>query len=294
MATFMLLAFTPLSAQDFSQVEIRTTKIDDDVYAIEGAGGNLGLVVGDRGAFLIDGQYAPLTERILAEVAGITDRPVQFVFNTHWHGDHTGGNEHMAEAGALVVAHDNVRKRMSAGQFMEFFDRQVDPAPEGALPVVTFSDRVTFHIGGHTVTAIHVENAHTDGDAIVHLKEANVVHGGDIVFYGLYPFIDYSSGGSLAGMITATDRILALADEETKIITGHGGPVIDADQLRGYRKMLATVHGRLAAAISDGKTLEQVQSENITAEFDEDWGQGFIKPAQWVELNYRSMAGNNE
>lgn len=278
--------------QDFSSVEIRTTEVSEGVYALQGAGGNLGLVVGDNGAFLVDDQYAPLTDKIVAAVAAVTDKPIRFVFNTHWHGDHTGGNENMDEAGALIVAHDNVRKRMSAGQFMAFFDREVPPSPAGALPVVTFNDRVTFHLGGHTVHAIHIPNAHTDGDAIVHLEEADTIHTGDIVFDGLYPFIDYGSGGSLAGMIEAADRILEMANEDTAIITGHGGPVVDKPRLRHYRDMLATVHERLAALIDQGKTLDQVQAESITSEFDADWGQGFIDPKRWVELNYRGMTAD--
>lgn len=289
-----LCALLPLMAlgQDFSSVEIRTTEVSEGVYALQGAGGNLGLVVGDNGAFLVDDQYAPLTDKIIAAVAAVTDKPIRFVFNTHWHGDHTGGNEHMDEAGALIVAHDNVRKRMSAGQFMEFFDREVPPSPAGALPVVTFNDRVTFHLGGHTVHAIHIPNAHTDGDAIVHLEEADTIHTGDIVFDGLYPFIDYGSGGSLAGMIEAADRILEMANEDTAIITGHGGPVVDKSRLRNYRDMLATVHERLAALIDQGKTLDEVQAESITSEFDADWGQGFIDPKRWVELNYLGMTAD--
>lgn len=280
---------TTIAAQDFSSVEIRTTKAAEGVYAMEGAGGNLGLVVGENGAFLIDDQYAPLTEKIRTAVEEVTDQPIRFVFNTHWHGDHTGGNENMAEAGALIVAHDNVRKRMSTRQLMEFFDRDVPPSPANALPVVTFNDRISFHIGGHTVRAIHMANAHTDGDAIVHIEDADVIHSGDTVFYGLYPFIDYGSGGSLAGMIEATDRILEIADDDTAIITGHGGPVIDRSQLQNYRDMLATVHRRLKSLIDQGKTLDKVQAESITAEFDADWGQGFIGAERWVELNYNGM-----
>lgn len=290
-ALLALMMAPALWAQDFSSVEINATEVRDGVWALQGAGGNIGLVVGDDAAFVIDDQYAPLTDKILAAIGEITDLPVKFVFNTHWHGDHTGGNENMAEAGALLVAHDNVRKRMSEGQFMEFFQNEVPPSPDGALPVVTFNDRITFHLGGHTVEAIHVDNAHTDGDAIVQLSEANVIHGGDIVFFGLYPFIDYGSGGSLDGMIEATDRILALANDDTRIIAGHGGPVIDVEQLRSYREMLATVHDRLKALIDAAKSLEEVQAAKPTRGFDEFWGQGFIKPEQWVELNYRGMTG---
>lgn len=285
------LTVLPSWAQDFSSVEVRTTRVADGVWVLEGRGGNIGLVVGEYGAFVIDDQYAPLTEKILAAIRAVTDQPVKFVFNTHWHGDHTGGNENMAAAGALIVAHENVRKRLSAGQFMAFFQRDVPPAPDGALPIVTFNDRVSFHLGGHTVRAVHVPPAHTDGDAIVHLVEADVIHGGDLVFSGMYPFIDYDSGGSLAGMIAAVDRILEIAGDHTRIITGHGGPVIGVEQLRAYREMLATVHGRLRSMIDKGKSLEEVLEARPTAEFDEAWGNGFLKAAQWVELNYRGMSG---
>lgn len=283
------LLAAPAAAQDVSEVEIRATEVAGGVYALQGAGGNLGLVVGEQGAFLVDDQYAPLTERIQAAVAAITDRPIRFVFNTHWHGDHTGGNENLAEAGALVVAHDNVRRRLSAGQFMAFFKREVPPAPDAALPVVTFNDRVTFHLGGHTVDAIHVPRAHTDGDAIVHLREADVIHAGDIVFYGMYPFIDYGSGGHLGGMVEAVDRMLALSGDATRIIVGHGGPVIGRDELARYRAMLATVHERLRAYIDAGLDLEAIQAEAPTADFDEDWGGGFIGPERFVEMNVRGM-----
>lgn len=289
----LLVLAAPLAAQrDFSEVEIRATAIADGVHVLEGAGGNLGLVVGAQGAFLIDDQYAPLTEKIRAAVAGITDAPVRFVFNTHWHGDHTGGNENLAESGSLIVAHDKVRERLSAGQFMEFFDMDVPPAPEAALPVVTFNDEVTFHLGGHTVHAIHLPGAHTDGDAVVHLREANVIHTGDIVFYGMYPFIDYGSGGSLAGMVDAVDRMLAMSDDETRFIPGHGGPVLERDQVRQYRDMLALVLERLQAHLDAGLDLDAIQAEAPTADFDDFWGGGFIGPERWIELNVKGMQGD--
>ncbi|NKI36588.1 MBL fold metallo-hydrolase [Wenzhouxiangella sp. XN79A] len=286
------LLAAPAIAQDLSSVEIRASEVADGVHVLQGAGGNLGLVVGEQGAFLIDDQYAPLTERIQAAVAAITDAPIRFVLNTHWHGDHTGGNENLAEAGALIVAHDNVRQRLSTGQFMAFFERDVPPAPDGALPVVTFNDRVTFHLGGHTVDAIHVPHAHTDGDAIVRLREADVIHAGDIVFYGMYPFIDYGSGGRLDGLIAAVDRMLGMSGASTRIIVGHGGPVIGRDELARYRDMLAAVHERLRTHLDAGLDLEAIQAEAPTADFDEFWGGGFIGPARFVEMNVRGMRGD--
>ena len=286
------LLSAPLAAQDFSKVEVSATPVAEGVYSIQGAGGNVGLVVGRNGAFMIDDQYAPLAPKIKAAVEGVTDQPVRFVLNTHWHGDHTGGNEAFAAGGSLVVAHDNVRKRMSTDQFVAAFNREVPASPEPALPVVTFNDRTSFHMGGHTVHAIHIPDAHTDGDAVVHLVEADIIHTGDIVFHGVYPVVDYSSGGSLAGMAAATERLLAMAGPETRFIPGHGPAVVGRKQLEDYLDMLRTVHDRLETLIADGKTLEQVLAARPTADFDADWGQGFMKPERWIEINYQGMTAD--
>lgn len=285
-----LLLATPAAAQDFSQVEIETTKVAEGVYALKGAGGNLGLVVGSDRAFLIDDQYAPLVPKIRAAIAAVTDKPVSFVLNTHWHGDHVGGNEAFAETGTLVVAHDNVRTRLSSDQVMAAFDRTVPAAPKGALPVITFNDEASFHVGGHTVCAIHIPSAHTDGDAIVHLPEVNVIHTGDLVFYGLYPVVDYSNGGSLKGMADATARLLEMSNEDTRFIPGHGPVVIGRQELAEYLEMLRVVHARLEKLIGEGKTLEEVIAARPTAEFDEKWGKGFLPPDRWVRINYQGMA----
>ncbi|MFU8832839.1 MAG: MBL fold metallo-hydrolase, partial [Wenzhouxiangella sp.] len=213
---------------------------------------------------------------------------VKFVLNTHWHSDHTGGNENLAEAGVMVVAHDNVRERLAAGQFMELFGRDVPPAPDGALPVVTFNDSITFHMGGHTIHAFHVERAHTDGDAIIHLQEADVVHAGDVVFNGLYPFIDSGSGGSLGGMIDAVKKMHDLAGDRTRIIAGHG-PIMDRDQLAAYGNMLQTVRDRLVQRMEQGQSLADIQAAGITREWDETWGGGFLPPDRWVEMLYRGL-----
>lgn len=285
-----LLLASPAAAQDFSKVEIETTKVAEGVYALKGAGGNLGLVVGSDRAFLIDDQYAPLVPKIRAAIAEVTDKPVSFVLNTHWHGDHVGGNEAFAETGTLVVAHDNVRTRLSSDQVMAAFDRTVPAAPKGALPVITFSEQVSFHVGGHTVRAIHIPSAHTDGDAIVHLPETNVIHTGDLVFYGLYPVVDYSNGGSLKGMADATAKLLEMSNEDTRFIPGHGPVVIGRQELAEYLEMLRVVHARLEKLIGEGKTLDEVIAARPTAEFDEKWGKGFLPPDRWVRINYQGMA----
>ena len=275
--------------QDFSKVEITSEKLADGVYMLKGAGGNIGLSVGADAAFLIDDQYAPLTPKIKAAVAALTDKPVRFVLNTHWHGDHTGGNKDLGEAGTLIVAHENVRKRMSTDQFIEAFGSKVPASEPVALPVVTFNDSVTFHLNGDDIYAVHVAPAHTDGDSIVQFRKANVLHGGDTFFNGMYPFIDLSSGGSISGMIAAADRLLALAGDGTKIIPGHGPLATKAD-LKAYRDMLVTARDRVAALVKAGKTLEQTTAAKPLADLDAKWGQGFLKADPFVSILYKDLS----
>ncbi len=279
----------PLAAQEMQDVEIEIVPVSGNVSMLIGRGGNIGVSVGEDGAFLIDDQFAPLTDKILAAVARLTDQPVRFVLNTHWHGDHTGGNENMGEAGAIVVAHENVRRRMSTEQFMEAFNRRVEPSPPEALPVLTFTDSVTFYWNDDELRIVHVGPAHTDGDSIVHFRKANVVHMGDTYFNGMYPFIDVSSGGTISGLIEAVDGVLKTTDERTMIIPGHG-PLSGITELRAYRDMLGTVHARLRSLIEQGKSREQVIASAPTRDFDATWGGGFMKPDVWVGLVFDGMA----
>jgi cyclase len=274
--------------QDFSKVEIQSEKVADGFYMLTGSGGNMGLSIGEDGTYLIDDQYAPLTPKILAAIKELTPDPVRFVFNTHYHGDHTGGNENMGEAGALLVAHDYVRRRMETGTFMEAFNREVPPAPEGALPVVTFSDAVAFHWNGEEIRAFFVGPAHTDGDSIIHFVNADVFHMGDTLFNGMYPFIDVSAGGRIDGMIAAADRVLKVADEKTRLIPGHGPLATKAD-LQAFRDMLSTVRDRIAKLKAEGKSKEEIVAAKPTADLDEKWGGGFMQADNWVGLVYESM-----
>jgi cyclase len=276
--------------QDFSKVEVTSEKVAEGVYRLKGAGGNIGLSVGADAAFLIDDQYAPLTPKVKAAVAALTSKPVRFVLNTHWHGDHTGGNKDLGESGTLIVAHENVRKRMSTDQFIEAFGMKEPAADPAALPVVTFTDAVTFHLNGDEIYAFHVAPAHTDGDSIVQFRKANVIHGGDTFFNGMYPFIDLSSGGSVNGMIAAADRMLALAGDGTKIIPGHG-PLATKVELTAFRDMLATARDRVAPLVKAGKTLEQVTAAKPLAELDAKWGQGFLKADTFVSILYKDAVG---
>ena len=284
-AALLLLAATPARAQqsDDSQVEIKTTHIRGGVYMLLGAGGNMGLSVGEDGAFLIDDQFAPLTERILAAVAEVSEQPVKFLVNTHWHGDHTGGNENLGKRGVLIFAHDNVRERLSKDQVMEAFDRNVKAAPEAARPVVTFSRDLTFHWNGDVIHLFHVDHAHTDGDSIIHFKKANVIHTGDCFFNGMYPFIDPSSGGEIGGVIAATEKILAITDSDTRIIPGHG-PLAGTTELQEFHDMLVVVNDRIRKLLAEGKTRDEIVAARPTLDLDEKWGGGFMQPDRWVGI----------
>ncbi len=296
MAIAMTAAAAPASAQDddMADVEIGVRDLGNGIYMLTGRGGNIGLSVGEDATFLIDDQFAPLTGRIQAAIAGVTDRPVDFVFNTHWHYDHVGGNENLGEAGALIVAHDNVRERMSTEQFLKAFNRRVPPSPPEALPVVTFNDKVTMHLNGEAIRAFHTPHAHTDGDSIVYFEGANVFHMGDTFFHTLYPFIDGSSGGSVDGVIEAANAVLAMSDADSIIIPGHG-PLATRDDLRAYRDMLATVRDSIRAMIADGMSLEAIQAARPTADFDAVHNaNGMFEPAQWVALLYGLLARAGE
>jgi cyclase len=279
----------PLSAQaNYDSVMVKTIPAGQGVYMLLGAGGNVALAVGDDFAFLVDDQYAPMSAKILAAVTAVTDKPVRFLVNTHWHGDHAGGNENMTKAGVVIVAHDNVRTRMSTEQFIAAFNSRTPPSPRAALPVVTFTGSVAFHLGDETIHAVHVPPAHTDGDAIVHFTRANTLHMGDIFFNGRYPFVDLSSGGSFEGVIQAVDAGLKYANDSTKIIPGHGALATRAD-LVSYRTVLVGIRDRVAALIQQGKTKEQVIAAKPSAEWDATWGSGFMKPDVFLGIVYESM-----
>ena len=266
-------------------VQFELERAADNVYMLSGQGGNIGVCVGDDGVFAIDDQFAPLTPRILEEIKKLSEKPVRFVVNTHWHGDHTGGNENLGEAGAIIVAHANVRKRMSEKQFMEAFNRTVEPSPKGALPVVSFEQSITFHWNDETIEVVHVQPAHTDGDSFVHFRSANVLHAGDVFFNGMYPFIDTGPGGNLEGMIRAVERILERCDGETRIIPGHGSLASRAD-LERYHRMLTTVRDRVEPMLRAGRSRDEVIAAKPSADLDADWGGGFMKPDVWIGLVY--------
>jgi cyclase len=275
---------------DWSKVEIKAQQLSETVWMLTGAGGNMGLSAGADSVFLIDDQFAPLAPRIKAAIARITPRPVQWVLNTHFHFDHTGGNEAFGSAGAVIVAHDNVRRRMSTDQLLGLAGstQTQKAAPKAALPVVTVPGDIRFHVNGEELHAFHVPRAHTDGDLIVHFTGSDVVHLGDVFFNGFYPFIDGGSGGTPEGVIAAYDRVLALAGEKTRLIPGHG-PLASRADLQTQRDMLATVLARLQALRRAGRSDSEIRAAKPSAEFDARYGGGFIKPEGFVQMMLGSM-----
>jgi len=286
-----ILGVNPVLAQD-QEISFQSTEVTPGLYMIEGVGGftggNLGLLVGEEGVALIDDGLPPLTGKLLAAIAEITDDPVEFLINTHVHGDHIGGNEAFGEKGATIVAHDNLRRRLIADGVSDATGAKV-PAPEGALPVVTFSDSVTFHLNGHEAFVFHVEKAHTDGDAVIQFRNANVIHAGDVLFNGLFPFIDLDSGGSVDGYIAAQKEILARADDETKIIPGHG-PLANRKDLETAVAMLEDAYARVRALVDAGQTQEQILAANPLADYHEDWNWGFITTERMTTTLVRSAS----
>jgi cyclase len=287
-ALALALLVAPASAQqDFSNVQIRVERLAPGVAVLFGSGGNIGLSYGADGNIIVDDQYAPMSEKIVAAIATVDPDPVRFVVNTHWHGDHTGGNEAMGSRGAVIVAHSNVRRRMSTEQFIAALGDKVPASPAAALPVVTFEDGVTLHLNGDTLHVVHAAHAHTDGDSLVHWQMANVLHMGDTFFHKMsFPFIDLGSGGSIDGLIAATDKGLALSNGSTRIIPGHG-PVASRADLAAYRAMLIDVRAKVAAGIAAKRTLAQIQASKPAAGYG--MPDGFIKPDRFVAFVHESL-----
>ena len=285
LAVTAAMSMNQINAQQ--EVTIKTTDLGSGVFMLKGQGGNIGVFAGEDGVFMIDDQFAPLSDKIKAAVAEISDQPVKYLINTHWHGDHTGGNENFANSGSVIVAHKNVRERMSTKQLMKAFDREVPASPSAALPVITFTDQVNFHLNGDELNVIHVPYAHTDGDAIIHFKKANIVHMGDTLFNGSYPFIDTGSGGSIQGFLSNLENVIAMSNEQTQIIPGHGA-MSNKAELTIYHAMLSDIFQNYKKLKAQGKTLEEMTEIGISKKYDEKFGQGFIKPDVLLKLIHSS------
>ena len=284
---FVIVASTSYGQRDWSSVTISSEKLSDNIYVLFGSGGNIGLAVGEENAYLIDDQFGPLSDKILAHVKTLTDKPVKWVLNTHWHGDHTGGNENLAKQGAVVIAHENVRKRMATKQDRGG-GRTQDPSPNAALPIITFNDKLTLYLGDNkSMHAMHVNDAHTDGDSYYYFPEDNVLHMGDNFFKDRYPYIDLNSGGDIDGLISNVTMALGIVDDETKIIPGHGKMATKSD-LENYKLVITTLRERVIKARTSGKSLEETQKAGLSKEWDQSHGQGFINADRIIEFIYKS------
>ena len=285
-----LLSATALLAQqqDFSKVEVKVIKVAGTVYMLVGSGGNIGVSVGDDGIVIIDDEFAPLAPKIIAALNGITDKPIKFIINTHYHGDHTGGNEIFGRTGT-IIAQDNVRKRLESGSSRPG-QPATPPAPKTALPIVTFNDTATIHVNGEDIRAVHFPHGHTDGDAVIYFPKANVVHMGDDFFNGHFPFIDTANGGSVKGMLANVDKIVATLPDDVKVIPGHG-ELSDKAGLRRFADMLRGTSGAVEKAMKAGRTLDQMKADKILAQWD-DWGKDwFVNPEGFTEMLYHDLSG---
>jgi len=281
---FLLNAFAVI-AQNKKEVTIKVNKLSDNVFMLVGQGGNIGVSVGEDGVFMIDDQFARLSPKILAAIKTLSDKPINFLVNTHWHGDHTGGNVNFQKEGATIMAHDNVRKRLK-----ETPKRDGSMNPKEAFPVITFNDKMSVHINGEKIAVFHVDNAHTDGDALLYFAKSNVLHTGDTYFKGRYPFIDLNSGGSIKGYINAVKAGLLVIDDETKIIPGHGAASNKAEY-ETFLKMLEEITTNVQASIDNKKTEEEVaKMETITKKYDAlKYGSGFINSERFRRTVYKSL-----
>jgi len=285
----LLLAFPVLAIaqDDYSKVEIKATKVSGNVYMLEGSGGNIGVSIGVDGILIVDDEFAPLAEKIKAALKNLGEGKLKFILNTHWHVDHTGGNAPLGKE-ATIIAHDNVRKRLSTEQRLEFFKQTVPASPSEAWPVITFDQSLSVHFNGEEIKVIHFPHGHTDGDSVIFFTTSNVVHMGDDFFAGRFPFVDLDSGGSVQGMAKNVGEIIPKLPAGVKLIPGHG-PISTIDDLKAYHRMLLATTEIVRKKIAAKKSLERVKKEGLPAEW-KSWGEGFIKTDQWLELVYRSLS----
>lgn len=279
----------PAAAAAQGEVQISVQKVADGLHMLVGRGGNIAISTGADGPLIVDDQFAPLAPKIEAAVREIQDAPLRFVLNTHWHGDHTGGNEIFGGKGALIAAHHNVRARLSAKQFSSVFERETPAAPDAALPVLTFEDGMTLHWNGEEIEVQHAARAHTDGDSIVWFRRANAVHLGDLYFNGLWPFIDVDSGGSLDGAIAALGEALTRLNRRSKVIPGHG-PLSNRRELRAYHKMLMELRARVKSAIAEGADAEALSRSGVADDLEERWGGGFLDTATFLRILHADLS----
>jgi cyclase len=285
--SILISSSTSTQAQDFSKVEITTSKVAGNVHMLQGAGGNIGVSVGTDGILIVDDQFAPLADKIKAALKSLGEGKLKFVLNTHWHGDHTGGNAQFGPE-APIIAHDNVRRRLATEQKSEFWKRTTPASPKEALPVITFDKSLSVHFNGEEIKVIHFPQGHTDGDSIIFFTTSNVVHMGDDFFKGKFPFVDLESGGSVEGLTKNIADIIPKLAADVKIIPGHGA-ISTVEDLKLYHRMLLETAAIVQGKMKAGKTVEQIKAEGLPDEW-KDWGTGFIKTDVWLETIHRSLS----
>ncbi|HZI87010.1 MAG TPA: MBL fold metallo-hydrolase [Pyrinomonadaceae bacterium] len=283
----LVTASTAYAQEDYSKVEIKASKVAGNVYMLEGRGGNIGVSVGSDGILIVDDQFAPLAEKIKAALKTLGEGKLKFVLNTHWHSDHTGGNVVFGPE-APIIAHDNVRKRLSTEQRIEVFKTTVAASPKEALPVITFGQSLSVHFNGEEIRVIHFPKGHTDGDSVIFFTGSNVVHMGDDFFAARFPFVDLGSGGSVQGLAQNIGEILGKLPAGVKLIPGHG-PISTADDLKAYHRMLVETTDIVRKKMAAGKTLAEIKAEGFPEEW-KSWGTGFIKTDAWIETIHTSLS----
>jgi cyclase len=286
-------ATTPPSPPDFSRVEIKTTDLGDNMYMLEGQGGNITVAVAKDGIIMVDGQYAPLHDKIKAAISAVSNQPIKYLINTHFHGDHVGGNEPFAKDGVTVISEVNVKNRLAAGTTNGLTGAKTPPVPEAALPAKTYTGAYHIRLRGRVADLKHIEHAHTDGDTYVWFKTANVLSTGDTFTYGRYPNIDFANGGNIKGMIAATDAYLKLTNAKSRIVPGHG-PLADKAMLTEYRAMLVTARDRMAKLVKDGKSEDDVVAAKPFADLDAKWAPTELAGKNFIRVVYHSLADKHD
>ncbi|MGQ0761777.1 MAG: MBL fold metallo-hydrolase [Acidobacteriota bacterium] len=271
--------------QDWSKVEIKSTKVNGNVYMLQGSGGNIGVSVGADGILIVDDQYAPLADKIKAALKTLGEGKLKFILNTHWHGDHTGGNAAFSSEGS-IIAHTNVRKRLAEG--MNITGRMVQPAAKEALPIITFDQSVSVHFNGEEIRALHFPRGHTDGDAVIFFTNSNVVHMGDLFFNGMFPYVDIDSGGDVEGYMKNVGEVLGKLPPGAKIIPGHG-PLATAEDLKRFHDVMLKTTGIVRDKMKAGKTLDQIKAEGLPEEW-KSWSWQFVTTDRWISTIHRSYS----
>lgn len=291
---FMALFILFLSAQsgyaqsDATEVAIKATPVAGTVFMLEGEGGNIGVSAGEDGVLMVDDKFAKLADQIRAAIEKLSTSQVKFVLNTHWHGDHTGGNEDFGRD-ATIIAHDNVRVRLSKSEVIKLFNMVSEPKPKVGLPVITFDKSVTIHFNNERIDVVHFPTGHTDGDSVVFFRGSNVVHTGDHFFNGIYPFIDLGTGGNVEGFMNNVAKLIEIIPQDAKIIPGHG-PLATLEDLKAFHAMLRTSTDVVQQAIESGKNLEETKAAGLPEELVAKWGKGFLSTDQWIEIIYNSYS----